>query len=71
MMSKLIVSNLKKDRNLVPITKSAKGMGLTLCVERKISGLSKPLLQRTYFVPKKTDYLLKWWTMIKWLQCLM
>jgi len=52
-MSKLIVSSTKKDRTLVPITKSAKGMGPTLCVERELNGLSKTLLQRTYFVPKK------------------
>ena len=52
-MSKLIVSTTKKDRTLVPITKLAKGMGPTLCVERELNGLSKTLLQRTYFVPKK------------------
>ena len=53
MMSKLIVSSIAVEKNLIPITKSAKGMGNTLCVERKLSGLFHPLLQRTYFVPKK------------------
>jgi len=52
-MSKLTVSNIATEKNFVPITKSAKRMGLTLCVERKLSGLFHPLVQRTYFVPKK------------------